>query len=1007
MALLSDNKTRKTGKWRKKLAASLLSFAGILSYGNLIQNNQDNQDFSNDNSNISGQSLTYEFAKSANLIADKYKFLASESTIQALSAYQNLQNFEFVDNSNKDESKQNSLTYKFVQDDIFTDASFTIDTDEFIAKYDQTESYEFVDNSNDKQDQEEVSVTKITPELELFSSIVGGDDLSAEKIRELQTAINDISENPIAVDGSIGPQTLNSAIDIITQNADIDIPVSDQFIHQLARFGLADDFGAKLAENPTALKRFIKDKTAGIDKTGQSYEYSTVIIQYALADYNPGPIDGGYGPLTQTAVNAFLDSYTEEQVTKIQTEQTKTKDNSATESYEPESNTDDSESIQNDTENNDNSPSYEQLEDIDDIIPTLNIFEELTAKTELNTDDIKTIQESIGSSPDGIFGSMTAKSLRKYLQENPAGYLRIGQGLDTLLQKTGTAPAIAADLAKIFKEDPEKVKDLGNEIISQNLGTYVYNLAVTVASGQTDTSKVKKSINEKDVQKHFQQVLFASKGITDTQSYRTEDGEYRIDELGLCLANFKPSDSISVRKCQEALNENGYEAGTVDGVAGRKTALAMATAISDNPVIADIISESKILGNRIFSYLLTQSKRNPEIAETLRNSEGFNAVMIRDIVLYAAQIDTAIHNATHDGKISITSPDNNSLGLRLALLVKSYDQPAKPIGFNADFSLVASSYLQDFANNSDFASYSLLHRFTQTYEQASLLEPSFADPKLVEKLKKRYPHARGDIIEIVTEICNKHGVNPEAVLALMDIESRLNPTIRPLDKNGNPRTSAVGLTQAITDTWRKWWNKFSYLIAGTEEKAKKYGILELRKDPAIATELLVLEIKSGKYKDIMDYYAIHHFGDDTVLRVPASTPASAIFDSKVLVANPYLYRATAGSIRSGFRAKFARRGAFDNPLYTDARYSETTQFTITDDFKEYRIAGKQNDVLISQFTLAENEPEVTSQYVFGSNTLTQIFLAKVFASIAVKQEYQNEKRERRLAQAQTVLPQPK
>jgi hypothetical protein len=160
---------------------------------------------------------------------------------------------------------------------------------------------------------------------------------------------------------------------------------------------------------------------------------------------------------------------------------------------------------------------------------------------------------------------------------------------------------------------------------------------------------------------------------------------------------------------------------------------------------------------------------------------------------------------------------------------------------------------------------------------------------------------------------------PGYAAAVNQRESGGDPNARPLDANGNPRSSAYGPSQAIEGTWKDFAAANPNLFQGMNQQQ----VMAARSDPGLAAKFTdwyagqnATALKSAGIPATPANLALaHRFGPGDAVRVLAAPADASIADTlamggpehaqAVIAANPELGRATAGSVRATFEKQFA------------------------------------------------------------------------------------------------------
>jgi hypothetical protein len=167
----------------------------------------------------------------------------------------------------------------------------------------------------------------------------------------------------------------------------------------------------------------------------------------------------------------------------------------------------------------------------------------------------------------------------------------------------------------------------------------------------------------------------------------------------------------------------------------------------------------------------------------------------------------------------------------------------------------------------------------------------------------------------------------------------------------NPNSSATGTGQFIKGTWLELVQRHRPDLAEgrTEEQ-----VLELRKDPALAAEMVrryrednALHLqRNGISPTATNLYAAHHFGPGGAVRFARSndaTPMTAILSPREIRANPYLQGKTVGDVKADWQRRglaASEGGAAGGPPTSEAEALDRIRTSVRDPRRRNRMMAK-------------------------------------------------------------------
>lgn len=169
-----------------------------------------------------------------------------------------------------------------------------------------------------------------------------------------------------------------------------------------------------------------------------------------------------------------------------------------------------------------------------------------------------------------------------------------------------------------------------------------------------------------------------------------------------------------------------------------------------------------------------------------------------------------------------------------------------------------------------------------------------------QPLKSSAPGMEG----VLTNAAHAAGVDANLVMAIAKYESRMDPTARPVRKDGTVMSSAHGLGQFTDDTWLDAIRRFGQKAgAGRGAETTMAEAQALRNDPELQARMLAewtaknagqARRAFGKH-DPAAVYGMHVLGESDgpkflrALRANPSAPISSVLSEKVIANNPSLF----------------------------------------------------------------------------------------------------------------------
>ncbi len=576
----------------------------------------------------------------------------------------------------------------------------------------------------------------------------------------------------------------------------------------------------------------------------------------------------------------------------------------------------------------------------------------LSAPT-LDRTAIKALQRAIGTRmPTGVFDRATAEKLRTYLQKTTESYAAIGKGLADGLKKAGLLPNVAADMARLFQSAPDQIRRLGEATIRNGTPPYLMRMALKLAQGDLSVKDMDKPLTTADLEHTFATVLFRTKGIAEEHPQPGPDGKYQPNPLGQALLGFNPANP---KKLADILAARGLDVSVPKkapkGMLEQKLGVAIATTLAGDPRLMNQLAKSGEPGVTVFGFLLRNPKQAAATGQILRQSDAYNTALVTDLLRYAGDTSTTLASTAKGRDAVLPSPDQQALAVRLGLALATEGAAGKktknaPVtyrpnpdgnGFGPDFAKAAALYLRSGQGPQTPPVRTLREQaavfFTvaATHLKPVVHAPAASTPAAqtlptsrnvggvdLATLKKIYPNDPAGLVDIACEVAPQYGLRPEALLAIMDVESGLRTDARPYKKDGTLASSAHGPTQALDSTWLGWWGRFKDAIGIAAPPETQQDILDLRTDPRVAVTMLANAIKASGHRDVLSYYFEHHFGTfgNVLLNGPREALATGILPAKDTAANEYLNGKTTGDLVELYTGLFQRRMAI-GPLYLD------------------------------------------------------------------------------------------
>lgn len=228
--------------------------------------------------------------------------------------------------------------------------------------------------------------------------------------------------------------------------------------------------------------------------------------------------------------------------------------------------------------------------------------------------------------------------------------------------------------------------------------------------------------------------------------------------------------------------------------------------------------------------------------------------------------------------------------------------------------------------------------FALAMEELRSLVPSLSDElerlKKIDALDKAYQDAiklastMGEVLQL-TELYNRarsdmnagavdSAVSGSLVDRIVGVESSGNPNAQPLDENGVPRSSALGLGQFIESTWLRMFKQYYPEIAAGMTDAM---ILAKRTDAELSRNMIELYArenaavlqKAGVAINDANLYLAHFLGPggaSKLLTASPDTPVSDILGADQIAANRSILEGkTAGQVTAWAQGKMGQSDA--------------------------------------------------------------------------------------------------